>query len=651
MSNPRHRPDIDGLRAVAVLAVLVFHAFPALLPGGFAGVDVFFVISGYLISGILYRQLEAGQYSLADFYLRRVRRIFPALLAMLFTVLVWGRWGLFQDEFEQLGKHVAASASFLQNHVFRGEAGYFDREAFSKPLLHLWSLAVEEQFYLGCPLLLAWAWGNLARIRILGWGVMGVSLAWSLAAAAGWVKVEFFLLPQRAWELGAGACLAWSEWKRHGPMPATSAWRQAGGWVGVALLIASFFGLRENSIYPGVWALLPVAGTLLLIRAGEQAWLNRRWIGSVPAVWVGRISYPLYLFHWPALVWVHLVTEGAPRTSHLWAALGASAVLALGTYQFLERPFRRTESWRVAGALAGCLALLGGGGLVLWSGTGIRAASHTGSRNDSILKVERAIRDNRMLEGLQKIRGKAHVTRIPGGGPQTLFYGDSHVEQWAPRIVSLLGKPGPDSRGAVFVTEGGCPPIPGVIHQTNPRTVELGREFEQVLAAEPGVDRVVLGGRWGLYFLTSAHDYSIAGNPLNRDPGREAAFLALSKFVGRLSGKYQVFLLLDSPTGARLDPKNLRFVRGFWGIRDGVKRKLTVQQHLAQEGWIRERLQRIAREHGATVIDPLPFLTEGENCLAEDENGPVRYDNSHLRPAFVRARATWMDQTVLPAGP
>ncbi|MEY5009460.1 MAG: hypothetical protein RLZZ253_599 [Verrucomicrobiota bacterium] len=649
MSQSRHRPDIDGLRAVAVVAVLVFHAFPALLPGGFAGVDVFFVISGYLISGILYRQLEAGQYSLTGFYLRRVRRIFPALLAMLCMVLLWGRWGLFQDEFEQLGKHVAASAAFLQNHVFRGEAGYFDRAAFSKPLLHLWSLAVEEQFYLGCPLLLAWAWGIPARIRFLGWGVLGLSLGWSLAAAAGWVNPEFFLLPQRAWELGAGAVLAWTEWKRPGSIP--GGLRQWGGWLGVVLLLGSVFGLRENWIYPGAWAVLPVAGTLLLIVAGEQAWLNRRILGSMPAAWLGRISYPLYLFHWPALVWVHLVTEGAPETGHLWAALGAATLLALVTYQFLERPFRRTESWRVVGGLAAGLALLGVCGLAIWCEVGVQSAAHAGSGNESLLRLERAIRDNKMLEGLQKIRGKSHVMRIPGAGAQTLFYGDSHVEQWAPRIVSVLGAASAETRGAVFVTEGGCPPIPGMIHRSNPRTVELAREFEQVIESEPRIDRVVLGARWGLYFLASAGDYAIGGNPLRSEPGWEAAFEAFSDFVGRLSGKYQVFLLLDSPTGSRLDPRNLRFVRGFWGIRDGGRRKVSVQQHLSQEGWIRERLQKIALEHGATVIDPLPFLTEGDNCLAEDENGPIRYDGSHLRPSFVRTRATWMDPTVGPARP
>jgi hypothetical protein len=545
---------------------------------------------------------------------------------------------------------VASSVGFVQNHVFRAEAGYFDREGFSKPLLHLWSLAVEEQFYLVTPVLLAWAWGSRVRMRGVLWGGCGISLALSLASAVGWVQGEFFLLPQRIWELGAGALLAWHEWSRRGQKVGAGVLREAGAWVGLLLVGTGFFLLREKSVYPGAWALVPVIGTLLMIQGG--GWLNRRVLGWRGLVWVGRVSYPLYLFHWPALVWVHLVAGETPSGSQIWSAMGVAIGLSILTYWFVERPLRKTESWRVAGSMVGCFLLLGCAGLAVWNRAGIQSASASGTEDGLRLfeKVDQAVKDNKMMVGLQKERDKtlSHATYLRGDGSQTLFYGDSHVEQWAPRIVSVLSQSDMDGRGAIFVTEGGCPPIPGVVHRTNPESEHLLGELERVLPSDDRIDRVVLGARWGLYFSDSASDYLIAGHSLNRELGREAAFRAFSDFLGRLVKKHEVFVLLDSPTGSRLDPRNLRWKRGFWGIRDGGKKKLSTREYLARESWLRERLKRIAAEHGAKVIDPLPYLTEGDNCLAENDDGPIRYDSSHLRPSYVRQHATWMDQTVKP---
>ncbi|MFP5477899.1 MAG: acyltransferase family protein, partial [Gammaproteobacteria bacterium] len=207
LSHPAYRPDIDGLRAIAVLSVIIFHASPRWLPGGFVGVDIFFVISGFLISTIMFGSLAGGGFSYAEFYARRIRRIFPGLVLVLIATLAFGWWVLLADEFRQLGKHVLASAGFVANLVLWGEAGYFDTVVETKPLLHLWSLAVEEQFYIFWPLLLTLAW---KRQHLLRW--MGVAVGLSFLLNVGLVMrhpdAAFYMPFTRVWELGAGAMLA-----------------------------------------------------------------------------------------------------------------------------------------------------------------------------------------------------------------------------------------------------------------------------------------------------------------------------------------------------------------------------------------------------------------------------------------------------------
>ena len=209
MSKETYRPGIDGLRAVAVLAVVIYHAFPTALPGGFSGVDVFFVISGYLISGILFKSLAQEKFSFAEFYARRIRRLFPALVVALFLTLAIGYYYLLSDEFEQLGKHVAASCVFIQNIVLLKESGYFDTAADLKPLLHLWSLAVEEQFYIFFPPLLILLWKKKWPITWILAAFLLFSFFANLVISVKNNAADFFLTPYRCWELIAGAMLAW----------------------------------------------------------------------------------------------------------------------------------------------------------------------------------------------------------------------------------------------------------------------------------------------------------------------------------------------------------------------------------------------------------------------------------------------------------
>ena len=350
-----YRPDIDGLRAVAVAVVVAYHAFPLLLPGGFVGVDVFFVISGYLISGIILGALAEGRFSFAHFYARRMRRIFPALAVVLGAVLIGGWFVLYADDYQRLGRHVAAGAGFASNFILWRESSYFETAVELKPLLHLWSLGIEEQFYLVWPLLLVLA----SHLRLgrrspgeVGRGPLALTLAIGTASflISIWtVRIDrtpaFYAPWNRFWELLAGATLACIE--ADAALGAFLARVTARPFVpnvlaiaGALMIAAGVILIDSTRVFPGLWVLLPVAGTFFLLVAGDQAWVNRRILALRPVVWVGLISYPLYLWHWPLLSFTRLMMPGLPHVLLRLALVAASVVLAWLTYRLIEWPVR-----------------------------------------------------------------------------------------------------------------------------------------------------------------------------------------------------------------------------------------------------------------------------------------------------------------------
>ena len=310
-----YRPDIDGLRAIAVLAVIGFHAFPAWIRGGFVGVDVFFVISGYLISTILLTGMERGSFRVSQFYIRRIRRIFPALIVVLLACIVAGWLVLFSFEYQALGKHVAGSAAFVSNFVLWNEAGYFDKAAATKPLLHIWSLGIEEQFYIVWPLLLFLVWKRKAATLALLLLLLTFSFAFNVLSSD--PAADFYSPLTRFWELMAGAVLAYLSlhWEdlagifrklpRHalqiigGSAAPDSITRNVAAVIGVLLIVATVLAVDETKKFPGWWALLPVVGTCLMIASGPHAWINNKLLAARGLVAIGLISYPLYLWHWP----------------------------------------------------------------------------------------------------------------------------------------------------------------------------------------------------------------------------------------------------------------------------------------------------------------------------------------------------------------
>lgn len=348
--HPKYRADIDGLRAIAVLLVLFFHAYPHYIQGGFVGVDVFFVISGFLISTIIFGSLSKGSFSFREFFSRRVMRIFPSLLIVMLGSFIFGWFVLLDDEFQQLNKHIISGAAFVSNLTLWSESGYFDTASELKPLLHLWSLGIEEQFYIFWPLILWASWKykfNKLPFFIL---LTGVSFYLNTKGVKRDGVATFYSPMTRFWELMLGGLLAHinvfrPEWTKGWILdrPDTkfkSAFQNVLSIVGFSLLIFAVLKVNKFTLFPGRKALLPTLGTLFIISAGYGAWINRRILSAPILVWFGLISYPLYLWHWPLLTYARIIfSEEIPFLTATFLIM-VSVLLAWLTLVFIERPLR-----------------------------------------------------------------------------------------------------------------------------------------------------------------------------------------------------------------------------------------------------------------------------------------------------------------------
>lgn len=360
LTKLQYRPDIDGLRAIAVILVVIFHAFPKWLPNGFIGVDVFFVISGFLITQILIQEIESGSFSYISFYSRRIRRIFPSLILVLTCCFAAGWHILTWREFQQLGAHIAGGAGFISNWVLYEESGYFDNAAELKPLLHLWSLSLEEQFYILWPLLLWIFWKKQLNIAFFILIIAATSFALNIKALGSNSALDFFSPQTRFWEILLGSlaaliaaypinwlsrirssCLLVLDDLIYANPVENPEFRNATiqSWLGLLSILLGLFAI-DKEFFPGWYALLPTIGCALIITAGPSAYINRALLSIKPLVWIGLISYPLYLWHWPILSFLRIIFNESPPRSIRVCALLCSGILAYLTYRFIDKPMR-----------------------------------------------------------------------------------------------------------------------------------------------------------------------------------------------------------------------------------------------------------------------------------------------------------------------
>jgi peptidoglycan/LPS O-acetylase OafA/YrhL len=331
-----YRPDIDGLRAISIILVVAYHAIPGLVPGGYVGVDVFFVISGFLITKLILDQVEANSFSLSGFYARRIRRIFPALIVVLLATYAIGWIVLLPAPFSLLGKNIIAGVGFVSNLLQLSATDYFAPAAATNPLLHLWSLGIEEQFYIVWPLLLM----SIARRATLRWiiGIAAVSFAANLLLVSQHHEIAFYSPLTRAWELLAGAALA--SLRQRVSAGQSQGLAEVKAFGGCLLIAVASFALDREAIFPGWNALFPTVGAVAILD-GQRSLLSRKLLANAMMVGVGLISYSLYLWHWPLLTYVSLLKDGSPTGTEIVAAVVASFILAILTYKYIEQPTRR----------------------------------------------------------------------------------------------------------------------------------------------------------------------------------------------------------------------------------------------------------------------------------------------------------------------
>ena len=655
-----HRPDIDGLRGVAILGVVLFHISPALLPNGFFGVDLFFVISGYLISELIFRQVAAQDFSLANFYMRRVLRLFPALIVVLSAALAAGWYCLYPNELRSFGGLLATSSTFTVNLQLAITDDYFRPSSYLVPLLHLWSLAVEEQFYLLWPPLLLCAlrrrWPLLPLILLLA----VASFAAHCVAAGGTEIHSYYLMPLRWWELAAGAILA---------HPATQVlqgkYLDSRGRNVLSVLGFSAFVLvvchhqQDAAATPGAFALLPVLAATAMLAAGRQAWVNR-WLLTHPlAANLGKISYPLYLWHWPLLCLATLFNYDAPPTLTTSVSLTVIALLlAWATYRFVETPLRYTRHRRAAvigmTAAMGMLALLG----IAVHGQYV----HGRLFSPRIAAVDAARSDSHFpSRDWFTVRHGFRLNSMPGNAPGTvLFIGDSHIQEYWSRLVRLHQTPAQPIMSAIFVTEASCPPLPGINRYGLGQSCEHVFNYAMALAQQPQIKRVVLGAFWEVSLLNLKPDFGpkhslyriddAQTTPLTvASPQMDAVFQELTRSLAQLraQGK-QVTILLSTPAGQALDPIHQlpdRITLQWPHANTAISRAAFA----ASIRPVSQRLRAVAAASGAQIIDPLDDLCNAGQCPSQMADGqPIYKDNNHLRFSYIADHVRYLDPLLRP---
>lgn len=636
-----YRADIDGLRAVAVLGVLAFHL--DLIGGGYVGVDIFFVISGFLITRILIKELATGSFGrpqLMLFFERRIRRILPALAAMSVATMVASFLLLFPHDLKEYGRSLQAVAVFISNIHFQRKTGYFDGVAESQPLLHTWSLGVEEQYYLLFPPILwaAWRWSGRRGAALACFAVAAASLVYAELPST--APIAFFSTPARIWELLAGSLLAFAQ-KR---FPVGRILRESMALAGALLIAWTYACYTPATTFPGLGAVPPVAAAALLIAAGAMGpTLVSRLLATDAFVWIGVISYSVYLWHWPLIIFAKY--RFAPYPDHLAETITAALVagsLLLGylSWRFIEQPFRRaggplrqTRAFTTQVALSLCMLTIGSM-LSKYDGMPGRWPSDVLAVLSPQASVERARCKEPVSEQFEEIRTCASALGKPPSRA-VLLWGDSHAGMVEKALSAHIDK----DRVLLSAVSAGCPPLLGVElggQSRSDRCQERNDRVLEYLRLHPrSVSTVVLAARWAFYaegtrmpfehgrrVILGSGDPADAHHVLTRHLGTTVT--ELSKYADR------IVILAPFPEFDRPVAESLARERA-WGLAT-----LTVQSADAVAQRQKAALEAIRsavelQPSKVEIASPLPHFCDSTHCaFANAEGLPLFGDTNHL---------------------
>jgi peptidoglycan/LPS O-acetylase OafA/YrhL len=632
---PKYRPDIDGLRAISVLAVLLFHFGLKPISGGFVGVDVFFVISGFLITGILASQLQAeGRISLSKFYIRRAKRILPMLLTVLLVFVGIGFFILFPDDYAATARSAIYALFGVSNFYFHQNTGYFDQVSSLLPFLHTWSLGVEEQFYILWPALLSTSF-VLFRSRMGAILVLVAALTLSSFVVSIWCigldpSAAFYLPFPRAWELGVGGLLALARWT-----PGTRALAEACSIIGLVLLLLAFLVIKEGPSFPGWWAVLPVFGSALVIYGGTGRKCSIANLLSLPPVrYVGQISYSLYLWHWPLLVFYRHFSYGwMPRLIEAALLILVALLLSAVSYQFIEIPVRRS-SWGASrtfgqAALGATLTVALCLGVTRSLGVPGRVPAEMRAVTDLAIMWDWPCRELTLDEVGWK--GCTFGANWVEAKRRTLVWGDSNADHLSPLLSQIV------PRDTSVLVLSPCPTFVGdTIHTDVPKLDGICRTTRygiiDLLRNDHSIDTVVLSSAWTRRMLHSFVD----APPPDLEQGSKLLYVGLLETLRAIVAPYRrVVIVADIPEFSSDTPVLCAtHSRMIWRKGcNGGDAGLTTVEYLEQRRFTNRALAKAASQlPGTTIIFPGEAMCpSGGICLTQLEGEFLYRDASHFR--------------------
>ena len=637
-SRPKYRPDVDGMRALAILSVLIFHAYPSSLPGGFVGVDIFFVISGYLISSIIFRGLTLGTFSFFDFYARRVRRIFPAVTVVILGSFLLGFFFLTPYELEDLIRESPYAAFFLENwRLYVTTGGYWETATELKPFMHFWSLGVEEQYYIFYPLICFLLWKVSAK-RFLASLVfmLLVSLGLCLYDTANEPVRAFYSLHTRFWELLIGGVLAYVElkWPDYKEKLKCGSIDNVFSITGLLLIVFAIAFFEEGKDFPGWRALFPTVGSVLIIAAGTNTYLNKYVFSNKVAVFIGLISYPLYLWHWPFIcIFRNNLAGELPSGWLMFTLMGSSFLMAYLTYTVIERPMRsRKATWKLVLTLTLLLAIVSVGTKEVIRKVDAAEDFLFSGVPEEVLNQKAAIPGLALHDETceQKFGSHHAVCRTVGYNPKTVIFGDSHAESLL-RIV--FNKDETNSQSFYLVASSAGIVFPDAYRLTSRGKVDdenrmATKDFWESIEKHDEIKTVILRGNWGGYLKKNII------SEINSDWNKEELFRHHWRTVfNRLKTlNKEVILALDNPS-FNFNPlikciplQRVSLVKKGSECYAELGSDTDVEYAIAKKILIEEARQF----NNVILVDVGSEICPHGQCILVEKNTPLYVDDNHL---------------------